>query len=74
MNLAMNLNKEKKKIIFGSYKQISILIIINPSFDLLPGNGARHVWQKHCITESRTNPINIFAHLFFFLFNKKITN
>lgn len=25
------------------------------------GNGARHVWQKHCITDSRTRPINIFA-------------
>lgn len=21
--------------------------------------GTRHVWQKHCNTESRTNPINI---------------
>lgn len=23
--------------------------------------GTLHVWQKHCITESRTNPINILS-------------
>lgn len=26
--------------------------------------GARHVWQKHCITESLTNPINILIFLY----------
>lgn len=25
------------------------------------GSGARHVWQKHCITDSRTSPISIFV-------------
>lgn len=27
--------------------------------------GALHVWQKHCITESRTNPISILNYFLF---------
>lgn len=51
---SFNLNKQRK---YGKMK--------------LPaaGNtGALHVWQKHCITESRTNPMSILMQFYLFSF------
>ena len=32
-----------------------------PQYSPAAGIGARHVWQKHCITDSLTSPMSILA-------------
>lgn len=32
---------------------------------MVEGKGALHVWQKHCITDSLTSPINILDYFWY---------
>lgn len=44
--------------------EICMLVSLNGWMENLPAAGkpgTRHVWQKHCKTESRTNPISILS-------------
>lgn len=47
------------------------LVVGDISYFLPGGSGALQVWQKHCITESLTSPINILHRFSFKKFSKK---